>query len=449
MVSSLFCDAFGPQHFVFHSFFFRSRWSNSIFRFRRARAPLVTRDSDRIQDRRIQNPNSKPQRAPWRKIEKAIIRHHFFRPQQQEPNTTMHVIHEAFGEDANLYEILHVDTQSVVVIDQAGLRKAYYKTALMYHPDKNQNNNNAMAVKKFQAVTAAYQILQDADKRQIYDETGEFGGLDDDDDDNDIGGTNGSNNNPWMDYFDRIFGRVTVDGIAEFAQTYKCSEEEKSHVLEQYVTTKGNMVKMLDYVMLSTARDAQRWVHDYLRPAIAAGTITDQYQSTMEKTFQKLQAKVKKEQEEQEDEKEVQPPRQQQQDDDEPTESDDDDRPPAEATSSKKKKQQQQPKKPAASSQKRKKAAVGEEQDNNNKKKKNGMSSLIAQIQNKSKHGSSNSMADFAARYGVTDFDAADDDPLADDDAFRRAQAHVVQRNNNNHQKNTKKKPPQPQRKRK
>jgi DnaJ homolog subfamily C member 9 len=343
----------------------------------------------------------------------------------------MHVIHEAFGPDANLYEILHVDTQSVgVIVDQAGLRKAYYKTALMYHPDKNQNN--AMAVKKFQAVTAAYQILQDTEKRQIYDETGEFGGLDDDDD---IGGTSSnSSNNPWMDYFDRIFGRVTVDGIAEFAQSYKCSEEEKSHVLEQYVNTKGNMVKMLDYVMLSTSRDAERWVVDYLRPAIAAGTITDQYQSTMEKTFQKLQAKVKKEDEQEE---RLPPPRQQQDDDQESTESDDDDSSSSAAvneqqeTSSKRKKQP--PKKPAASSQKRQKAAVGEDDDNKNnkKKKKNDMSSLIAQIQNKTKSGgsSSNSMADFAARYGVTDFDAADDDPLADDDAFRRAQARVVHSN--------------------
>jgi DnaJ homolog subfamily C member 9 len=365
----------------------------------------------------------------------------------------MHVIHEAFGPNANLYEIPHLD-QSSVVIDQAGLRKAYYKTALMYHPDKNQNNN-AMAVRKFQAVTAAYQILQDTDKRQIYDETGEFGGLDDDDDD--IGGTSSSDsNNPWKDYFDRIFGRVTVDGIAEFEQSYKCSDEEKAHVLAQYENTKGNLVKMLDYVMLSTPRDAERWVEDYLRPAFAAGTITDQYQSTMEKTHKKLQTKIQKE--EQEEEK-LQPPRRRQDDDDnEQTESDDDtsssssaaaggNKEPPETTSSSRKKKQPPKKPPAANSQKRKQAAGGE--DNiNKKKKKNDMSSLIAQIQNKktTKRGGGNSMADFAARYGVFDEAADQQDPLADDDAFRRARDHV---DSNRNKKNTTKKPQQQQRKRK
>jgi hypothetical protein len=58
--------------------------------------------------------------------------------------------------------------------------------------------------------------------------------------------------------------------------------------------------------------------------------------------------------------------------------------------------------------------------------KNDDMSSLIAQIQSKKRGGSgASTMADFAARYGVTD-DIANDDPLADDAAFQRAQAKVT-----------------------
>jgi DnaJ homolog subfamily C member 9 len=323
----------------------------------------------------------------------------------------MHVINEAFGHGANLYELLRVD-QSV---DGAGLRKAYYKTALMYHPDKQPQANRSTTedavasstttttALKFQAVTAAYQILQDAEKRQIYDETGSFGGLDDDDDIDADSGTN-----PWKDYFDRIFGRVTINGIDQFAQSYKCSDEEKRHVLEQYENCHGNLIKMLDYVMLSTPRDAIRWVDDYLRPALTAGDIINsQYTSTMEKTLKKVRVMVEKEERERQD------------DDEQQTESEEE-----EEETNKNGRKKKKPTKEPAKGKKRKNAAD-----------KNDMSSLIAQIQNKNKRGGGNTMADFAARYGVTMNDDDDHDPLADDAAFRRAQAKVQDKQKKNQTK--------------
>jgi DnaJ homolog subfamily C member 9 len=341
----------------------------------------------------------------------------------------MHVIYEAFGQGANLYELLRVDRS----VDGAGLRKAYYKTALVYHPDKQPQANRSTtedaasntttttaAALKFQAVTAAYQILQDAEKRQIYDETGFFGGLDDDDD------INADGTNPWKDYFDRIFGRVTLNGIDQFAQSYKCSDEEKRHVLEQYENCHGNLVKMLDYVMLSTPRDAIRWVDDYLRPALTAGDIIDsQYTSTMEKTLKKVRVMVEKEEKEE---------RERQQDDEQQTESEEEEE--EEKTNkngSKKKKPTKKPVSTGNHGKKRKNAAAAAD--------KNDMSSLIAQIQNKNKRGGGNTMADFAARYGVTMNDDDDHDPLADDDAFRRAQAKVQDK-----QKKKQTKTAQPQR---
>jgi DnaJ-class molecular chaperone len=54
------------------------------------------------------------------------------------------------------------------------LKKAYRKLALKYHPDKNIKNK-AKATKKFEELSTAYEVLNDPQKRRIYDQTGEEG----------------------------------------------------------------------------------------------------------------------------------------------------------------------------------------------------------------------------------------------------------------------------------
>merc|ERR1711924_234115 len=68
--------------------------------------------------------------------------------------------------DRTKYDILGVEPES----SDSQIRRAFYKKSLQYHPDKNPNNPEATV--KFQAVSDAYRILGDADRRKIYDEHG-------------------------------------------------------------------------------------------------------------------------------------------------------------------------------------------------------------------------------------------------------------------------------------
>ncbi|KFM71487.1 DnaJ-like protein subfamily A member 3, mitochondrial, partial [Stegodyphus mimosarum] len=67
---------------------------------------------------------------------------------------------------ADLYKLLGVSRNA----SQNEIKKAYYQLAKKYHPDTNKNDPEA--AKKFQEVSAAYEILGDEAKRREYDQWG-------------------------------------------------------------------------------------------------------------------------------------------------------------------------------------------------------------------------------------------------------------------------------------
>ena len=69
-------------------------------------------------------------------------------------------------EKRDYYEVLGVSRDS----DADGLKKAYRKLAMQYHPDRNPENEKAEA--NFKEVNEAYEILKDDDKRAAYDRFG-------------------------------------------------------------------------------------------------------------------------------------------------------------------------------------------------------------------------------------------------------------------------------------
>jgi molecular chaperone DnaJ len=67
------------------------------------------------------------------------------------------------------YEVLGVARD----IDDPGLKSAYRKLALKYHPDRNPDNNEAE--EKFKEAAEAYSVLSDPQKRAAYDRYGHQG----------------------------------------------------------------------------------------------------------------------------------------------------------------------------------------------------------------------------------------------------------------------------------
>jgi molecular chaperone DnaJ len=67
---------------------------------------------------------------------------------------------------ATLYEVLGVSKDA----SGKALKKAYRTQALQLHPDKNPGDTTAAT--RFKAVSEAYNVLADADKRAFYDSTG-------------------------------------------------------------------------------------------------------------------------------------------------------------------------------------------------------------------------------------------------------------------------------------
>ena len=67
------------------------------------------------------------------------------------------------------YEILGVSRNA----SESDLKSAYRKQAIKFHPDKNPGNKDAE--EKFKEAAEAYEVLQDAKKRQIYDQFGHQG----------------------------------------------------------------------------------------------------------------------------------------------------------------------------------------------------------------------------------------------------------------------------------
>jgi DnaJ homolog subfamily C member 9 len=315
------------------------------------------------------------------------------------------LLEQAFGKSSKDLD-LYVDVLKVSkACTPAQLRKAYYQQALQFHPDKNDSHEAKL---KFQAISWAYNYLKDPSNREEYDQDGivPHDDQEDDNDDEDNEGM-GAAKKSWKDYFDTIFGKLSTDDIDNFAMKYKMSDEEERDVLENYTKFKGNLIKMLEFVMLSEERDVPRWMEDYIRPAIASGKV-ENYDGAMKKAMTTIEKKLAGiEKKKQVDMVDADP---------DETETDDSDNIKPNYNQDFKPKASKKHAKINGKSTKSKPA-----KKSNNSKKKGGSSEqdLIAMIRNK--NGRGNPLASIAARYGVSNIEK---DPL-DDASFAKIQSKM------------------------
>jgi molecular chaperone DnaJ len=102
----------------------------------------------------------------------------------------------------DLYSVLGVDKKAPA--DE--IKKAYRKLARQYHPDRNPGNAQAEA--RFKEVSAAYDVLGDADKRKQYDRGTLFGGRPGAGGARGPGGAGGFDPSGFGDILSDLFGRA-------------------------------------------------------------------------------------------------------------------------------------------------------------------------------------------------------------------------------------------------
>jgi DnaJ family protein C protein 9 len=98
----------------------------------------------------------------------------------------------------------------------AEIKKAYYKLALQYHPDKQLSSTleeREESTRKFQVLGFAYSILSDPKKREKYDKTGET---------DDLPGIEDLGKDEWDAFFKELWsGIVNAKSIKEFKEKYQ------------------------------------------------------------------------------------------------------------------------------------------------------------------------------------------------------------------------------------
>lgn len=163
------------------------------------------------------------------------------------------------------------------------VKKAYHRLSLMVHPDRVQESQKLIATEKFKVLCKIHSILQNPEKRSIYDESGDV------DDDCEL-------DDSWMNYWKSIFRKITKEDIKKCEDEYIGSETEIRDLKKAYVNGKGSMNFIIQNVPFSNCDHEPRYI-EIIRKLVDDGEV-DEYEEFFNEPLKKKMRRKKKEEKE-------------------------------------------------------------------------------------------------------------------------------------------------------
>lgn len=141
------------------------------------------------------------------------------------------------------------------------VKKAYHKLSLLVHPDRVEESKKTASTEKFKVLGKIYSILQDSEKRKVYDDCGEF-------DEDSYSTIN------WMEYWRSMFKKISIKDIQNYEKEYIGSETEIRDIKRVYVSSKGNMDVILECVPFSDC-DSEPRIIEIVRQLVDNGEVEE------------------------------------------------------------------------------------------------------------------------------------------------------------------------------
>ncbi|VVD05111.1 dnaJ homolog subfamily C member 9 [Leptidea sinapis] len=150
---------------------------------------------------------------------------------------------EKYFNTTNLYEVLGISENA----SEKEVKKAYHKLSLKVHPDRVKDDHKVEATEKFKVLGGVHAILNDKEKRRLYDTTKSV------DDENNV-----IEDRDWTVYWRLLFKKITEEDIRAYEKEYIGSEEERNDLKNAYLTCKGDMDYIVDQVQFARSEHEPR-----------------------------------------------------------------------------------------------------------------------------------------------------------------------------------------------
>ncbi|KAH0487430.1 MAG: uncharacterized protein KVP18_001939 [Porospora cf. gigantea A] len=176
------------------------------------------------------------------------------------------------AKNTELYDVLAVSPSATL----EEIKRAFRLRALQSHPDKNPEGHE-----RFIAVRMAYEVLSDPRQRKQYDRTGCTHDVSED------------NLRYWVSV------RINEEDILQYMKDYKEGSEELKDVLEFYVSHKGDVTSIEEFVISAEPENIERLL-GIIEKAVAEGTVEDfkLYHESVKKLRRRLPRLIRKRQRE-------------------------------------------------------------------------------------------------------------------------------------------------------